>query len=140
MNTTVWLIALVLLGLATGKVVGALLAFTGGRTSYDLVAGALGAVLVGVPLRLASLTGYSAALPTLLVGVSAAILATWLTRIATWQAEAVLRPEEEPAHTDELRQAHDMMTTSDGTRLLLSSGRLVAPALSERAAPPTGPA
>jgi hypothetical protein len=139
-NSIVWLIALVLLGLATGKIVGAALLFTGGRSNYDLVAGLLGALVVGIPLRLAGLTGYSAALPTLIVGVSAAIFATWLRRIITWPAEPVLHPEQESRDTGEMRQPHDLMTTSDGTRILLTAGRLVAPGLREERAQPTGPA
>lgn len=138
MNTIVWLVALLLLGLATGKIIGAGLAFTGGRTSYDLAAGLLGAAVVGVPLRLLGLPGYSAALPTLLVGVSAAMLATWLTRIFTWKPEPVLRPETEPVTAGRLHLAHDVMTTSGGTRLLLSAGRLGISHLSERATQPTG--
>lgn len=126
MNNVVWLLALVLLGLATGKVIGAGLAFTGGRTRDDLVAGLLGAVVVGVPLRMLGLTGYSAALPTLIVGVSAAMLATWLTRIVTWKPEPVLIPEGEPAQDGAPRPAQDMMT-SGGTRLSLSGGKLGAP-------------
>ena len=87
MNTIVWVLALLSLGLATGKITGAGMAFTRGRTTYDLAAGLLGAVIAGVPLRLAGLSGYSASLPTLLVGVGAAMLATWLTRVVTYVSE-----------------------------------------------------
>jgi uncharacterized membrane protein YeaQ/YmgE (transglycosylase-associated protein family) len=138
MNSIVWLLALLLLGLATGRIVGAGLAFTGGRARYDLTAGLLGALVIGVPLRLLGLTGYSAALPSLIVGVSAAMLATWLTRIFTWKPEPVLRPEIEPLKEGRLHRAHDLMTTSGGTRLLLSAGRLGVSSLSERATQPTG--
>lgn len=127
MNNIVWLLALVLLGLATGKIIGAGLAFTGGRTRYDLVAGFLGAVVVGVPLRVLGLTGYSAALPTLIVGVSAAMLATWLTRVVTWKPEPALLPESEPAQDGTLQLAQDVMAPSGGTRLSLSGGKLGAP-------------
>ena len=71
MNTLVWIFALLFLGLATGVIVGALLAFTRGRTVYDLTAGLLGAVSAGVMLRLLGSPGYRAPLPTLLVGVAA---------------------------------------------------------------------
>ena len=127
MNSIVWLLALMLLGLATGKIIGAGLAFTGGRTRDDLIAGLLGAVVVGVPLRVLGLTGYSAALPTLIVGVSAAMLATWLTRIVTWKPEPVLLPESEPAQDGSPPSAQDLMTTSGSTRLSLSGGKLGAP-------------
>src|SRR3954453_9867144 len=93
MNTIVWVLALLLLGLATGKLTGAGLAFTHGRTRYDLWAGLLGAAITAVPLRLLGLTGYSSALPTLLIGVGAAMLATWLTRMAMWPPEPVLQRE-----------------------------------------------
>lgn len=74
-----------------------------------------------------SLTGYSGALPTLIVGVSGAMLATWLTRIVTWKAEPALRPENEPVKERTLHLSQDVMTTSDGTRLLLSRGKLEVP-------------
>ena len=131
MNTIVWVLALLLLGLATGKITGAGMAFTRGRTTYDLAAGLLGAVIAGVPLRLAGLSGYSASLPTLLVGVGAAMLATWLTRVVMWQAEPILRPADDSSDASNGQHAHDVMTTSDGTRLLLSAGRLVVPGAGE---------
>jgi len=89
MNTMAWLLALLVLGLATGKIIGMGIPFTGGRTRTDLLAGLLGAFIVAVPLRLSGLRGYSAELPTLIVGVSAAMLATWMTRMLTWKAEPV---------------------------------------------------
>ena len=131
MSTTVWVLALLSLGLATGKITGAGLAFTHGRTVHDLAAGLLGAVIAGVPLRLAGLSGYSAALPTLLVGIGAAGLATWITRIVTWQREPILRPADDSSDASNGQHAHDVMTTSDGTRLLLSAGRLVVPGAGE---------
>jgi len=138
-NTIGWLVALIVLGLTAGWGIGMLLAFTGGRTSNDLVAGLVGAVVAGISLRLAGLTGFSDPLPTLIVGVSVAMLATWLTRIATWKAEPERRPVQELPQGSDIYHRHDMMTTSDGTRLLLSTGRLIAADLSERATQPTGP-
>jgi len=137
MNTSVWVLALLLLGLATGKLTGAGMAFTQGRTIYDLAAGLLGAVIAGVPLRLAGLSGYSASLPTLLVGVGTAMLATWLTRVVTWQAEPILRPTDDSSDVSNEQKTHDLMTTSDGTRLLLSAGRLVVPGAHELARRPS---
>ena len=136
MNTMAWLLALALLGLATGKIVGAGIAFTGGRSRTDLLAGLLGAFIVAIPLRLSGLRGYSDALPTLIMGVSAAMLATWVTRMLTWKAEPVLRPETETAHEVESRRPHDTMTTSDGTRILLRARRLVVPGLTDQATQP----
>jgi len=127
MNTIVWLLALALLGLATGKLIGMGLAFTGGRTSYDLVAGILGALVLAIPLRLSHLTGYSAALPTLIIGVSAAMLSTWLTRIVTWKADPVIRLEKESAPEGRVHLSQDLMTTAEGTRMLMRGGRLVEP-------------
>ena len=137
MNTTVWVLALLLLGLATGKITGAGLAFTHGRTVYDLAAGLLGAVIASIPLRLAGLSGYSAPLPTLLVGIGAAMLATWLTRIATWQPEPILRALDDSSNSSNEQQRHDVMTTSEGTRLLLTAGRLVVPGAHEVATRPS---
>ncbi len=140
MDTLTWVLTLMLLGLATGWIIGALLAFTRGRTVYDLAAGLLGAVIVAVPLRLSGLRGYSETLPTLLIGVGAAILAAWLARIATWPAEPILRPADDSSAASHAQHSHDLMTTSDGTRLLLSAGRLVVPGLTEAATQPTGQA
>jgi hypothetical protein len=136
MNTIVWFIALLLLGLAMGKLTGAGLAFTRGRTVNDLTAGVLGAVVTAVPLRALGLTGYSETLPTLLIGVGAAMLATWVTRIVSWPPEPVLRPETVSSDVSDARQGHDVMTTSDGTRLFISNGRLVVPAARELATEP----
>ena len=136
MNTMTWLLALLVLGLATGKIVGAGIAFTGGRSRADLIAGLLGAFIVAIPLRLSGLRGYSDALPTLITGVSAAMLATWVTRMLTWKAEPVLRPETETAHEVESRRPNDTMTTADGTRILLRARRLVVPDFAKPATPP----
>lgn len=140
MNTMAWLFALLLLGLATGKIIGAGIAFTGGRSRTDLIAGLLGAFIVAIPLRLSGLRGYGDALPTLILGVGAAMLATWATRMLTWKAEPALRPETATANESEIRRPHDTMTTSDGTRILLRARRLVVPGLSELAAQPPDPA
>ena len=143
MNTIVWVFALLVLGLATGKITGAGLAFTRGRTRYDLAAGVLGAVVAAVPLRWSGLAGYSAALPTLIIGVAAAMLAAWLLRIVMWPPEPRLRPLDSP-HPHNRLLTHDVMTTSDGTRLLMSTGKLVVPVTSEmaveRLTQSTGPA
>jgi hypothetical protein len=138
MNAIVWILALPLLGLATGTVTGAGMAFTRGRTIYDLAAGLLGAVIAGVTLRLAGLSGYSEPLPTLLAGVGAAILATWVTRIATWPPEPNLRAADDSSNASAEQHTHDLMTTSDGTRILISARRLVVPEAKEAAIRPGG--
>jgi uncharacterized membrane protein YdcZ (DUF606 family) len=125
MNTIVWFVVLLLLGFVTGKMTGAGLAFTRGRASYDLAGGVLGAIIVAVPLRWSGLTGYSAALPTLIMGVSAAMLAAWLIRVVTWAPEPRLCPVDDVPRPSNRLQTHDVMTTSDGTRLLMSTGKLV---------------
>jgi uncharacterized membrane protein YeaQ/YmgE (transglycosylase-associated protein family) len=140
MDTIMWVLTLVVLGVATGWIVGALLAFTQGRAIYDLAAGLLGALIAAVPLRLAGLPGYSAALPTLLVGVGAAMLATWLTRIVAWPAQPAPRPADDFSKARDAQPSRDFWTTSDGPRLLLRAGRLVVPGLSDAATQPTGPA
>jgi hypothetical protein len=68
--------------------------------------------------------GYREPLPALLIGVCGALLATWLRRIATWKKEPI-RGVTDTAHeaTDD-RHQHDMLTTAEGTRLLLTGGRL----------------
>jgi uncharacterized membrane protein YeaQ/YmgE (transglycosylase-associated protein family) len=52
MNTFVWVVMLILLGLVTGKIVGVLTAFTRGSDVYGFVAGVLGSVAGGILLRL----------------------------------------------------------------------------------------
>ena len=127
MNAFVWVVVLLVLGVASGKIVGALTAFTRGPGVYDLLAGGLGAVISGVILRSIGPASFRAPLLTLLSGVGVALLATWLMRIATWAAEAPLRrPDDDPAYPADEQRSRDMMTTSEGTRLLLSQGRLVA--------------
>lgn len=86
---------------------------------------------------MSGLSGYSTELPTLIIGVSAAMLTTWLTRIVTWNAEPKLMPEKVPAQVGRLHLSRDLMTTAEGTPVLLSGGRLVA---TEPATPAAGPA
>ena len=136
MNTMTWFLALALIGLVTGRAVGAGLAFTRGRTSIDLVAGLLGAAGIGIPLRLLGPSGVGAALPSLIAGMSGAILATWLTRVATWKAEPVLRPESAFSYAGPMQMPHDVMTTSEGTRYLLHGGELGTPVRTQRSAEP----
>ena len=132
MNTIVWALALVVLGIATGRVVGALSAFTRGRVSYDLLAGGLGALVGGGLLRSIGPLSVRAPLLTLLGGVGAAFLATWLTRIATWPAEPPLqRPDDAVDELGAARQRHELMTTGEGSRLLLKQGHLVSPRMKD---------
>jgi hypothetical protein len=127
MSTIAWVVMLLLLGLVTGRVVGALTAFTRGPAVYDLLAGGIGAVTVGVLLRFAGPLGFRAPLVTLLAGVDAALLAAWLMRIVTWRSEPTLeRPDDASQYADAGRQRHDVMTTGEAT-VLLTQGRLVAP-------------
>jgi ABC-type xylose transport system permease subunit len=128
MNTLVWVVMLVVLGLVTGKVVGALTAFTHAPAVYDLLAGSLGAIAGGVLLRSIGPISFHAPLLTLLTGVGAAFLATWLTRIATWAPEPTLQqPEDASPYAGTERQRHDVMTTGEATTFLLRHGRLVEP-------------
>lgn len=127
MNTVVWVIMLLLLGLAAGKIVGALTAFTRAPVVYDLLAGSLGALGTGVLLRAIGPVSFRSPLLTLLAGVDAALLATWLTRIATWPREPQLqRPADASAYAGTEHQRHDVMTTGEATTMLLTQGRLVA--------------
>jgi uncharacterized membrane protein YeaQ/YmgE (transglycosylase-associated protein family) len=128
MNTFVWILTLLLLGLVTGKLVGTLTAFTRGPAVYDLLAGGLGAVTGGVLLRLLAPPSFRAPLLTLLTGVGVAFLATWLTRIATWPAEPPLRRAEAMlSEGGAAQRRHELMTTAEGSRLLLKQGILLAP-------------
>jgi uncharacterized membrane protein YeaQ/YmgE (transglycosylase-associated protein family) len=138
MNTIVWILALPVLGLATGKITGAGMAFTRGRTIYDLVAGLLGAVITGVSLRLAGLSAYSEPLSTLLAGVGAAILATWVTRIVIWPAEPIPRAADASSNASNEQRTHDLMTTSEGTRIFIGTRRLVVPEAKEATIRPGG--
>jgi hypothetical protein len=134
-NPIVFFLALLLTGLATGWIVGAGLSFTGGRKRIDLVAGLAGAVLTGLPLHSLGPPGYREAVPALVVGASAAMLATWLTRIRTWKPEPVLRMPVSASTVSREQLTHDVMTTGEGTRLLLSGGKLSSPEGSEMERP-----
>ena len=127
MTPFAFFLALLPIGLVTGWAVGAGLSFTGGRRRVDLVAGLSGAMLVALPLHLLGPPGYRETLPALIVGVSAAMFATWLTRVLTWKPEPLLRmPGDAPKPSHEYLP-HDVMTTSEGTALLLSGGKLSVP-------------
>ena len=126
MSPFVFFLALLPIGLVTGWAVGAGLSFTGGRRRVDLVAGLLGAIVVALPLHLLGPRGYSETLPALIVGVSAAMFSTWLTRIRTWKPEPSL-PTADDARPSREQSTHDVMTTAEGTALLLSGGKLSMP-------------
>lgn len=127
MSPFAFFLALLPIGLVTGWAVGAGLSFTGGRRRVDLFAGLSGAILVAVPLHFLGPPGYRETLPALIVGVSAAMIATWLTRILTWKPEPVLRmPDAAPRSSHEYL-THDVMTTAEGTALLRSGGKLSVP-------------
>src|SRR5690348_18301589 len=114
MNTIGWLIVLLVLGLATGKIVGVLSAFTRGPAVYDLVAGGAGALAGAGLLRLLGPESYRAPLVTILTGVGAAFLATWLTRLVTWPAEPPLhRPEAAAPDASTERLKHDLITAAE---------------------------
>lgn len=125
MNTILFVLAVLGVGLATGKLIGAGLAFTNGRPRDDLVAGLLGAVVVALPLRLFGPAGYREPLPALLIGLSAAMLATWLQRIVMWKKEPIRRDTDASLDVSQEYYRHDMLTTAEGTKLLLSGGRLI---------------
>jgi len=65
------------------------------------------------------------------------MLAALVARRVMWRAKPILPPADdassgdtstaEASTADAKRLAHDLMTTSDGTRLLLRAGRLVVP-------------
>lgn len=124
MNIFTFVLATLVIGLATGKLVGAGLAFTRGSTRADLVAGLLGSIVGAVPLHQLGSRGYREPLPALLIGLSLAMLATWLQRIVTWKKEPVQPPAVEGAELTRERHRHGMMTTAEGTRFLLAGGRL----------------
>jgi len=127
MSPFAFFLALLPIGLVTGWAVGAGLSFMGGRRRVDLLAGLFGAILVALPLRLLGLPGYSETLPALIVGVSAAMLATWLIRILTWKPEPVLRMADDVPKRSHEYLTHDVMTTAEGTALLVSGGKLSVP-------------
>lgn len=127
MNPVVFFLLLLLIGLTTGWIIGAALSFTGGDRRIDLAAGLAGSVLAGLPLHLMGPAGYRETLPALLVGVSAAMLATWWSRILTWKPEPVLRQPDTASNVMHERLTHDVMTTGEGTALLLRNGMLSVP-------------
>jgi uncharacterized membrane protein YeaQ/YmgE (transglycosylase-associated protein family) len=132
MNTIVWVVLVLVLGLVTGNIVGTLTAFTRGPVAYDLLAGGLGALTGGVLARSIGPLSVRTPLLTLLTGAAAAFLATWLTRIATWPPEPKLRrPDDWSPYAATEQQRHDVMTTGEATTILLRQGRLVAPRASE---------
>ena len=138
MNTLLWIVMLLVLGLVTGKIVGLLTAFTRGPAVYDVLAGGLGAVTGGVLLRVVAPLSFHAPLLTLLTGVGAAFLATWLTRIATWPAEPpLLRPDDVSTDAVAAQRQHELMTTGEGSRLLLKQGHLLPPRLRDPETQPT---
>ena len=124
MSTILFVSLVLVVGLTTGWLIGAALAFTGSRTRYDLIAGTLGAIVVAVPVHAMGPAAYRQPLSALLIGVSAAILATWLRRIVAWKQEPLPRVANELAESSPPRHRHEMLTTSEGTTLLLKSGRL----------------
>ena len=79
-------------------------------------------------------------LVTLLVGIGAAILAAWLMGRSTRRAAQIRQAEDDASSASTAAHMHDLMTTSDGTRLLLRAGRLVVPGASEVASEAAAPA
>jgi uncharacterized membrane protein YeaQ/YmgE (transglycosylase-associated protein family) len=123
-NAILFVVLALVVGLATGKLIGAGLAFTHGRTRDDLIAGVVGAIIGAVPLHFFGPPGYREPLPALLIGLSAAMVATWSVRVFNWKKEPLrwsMDAIPEPIHD---HHRHDMLTTSEGSRLLLSGGRL----------------
>lgn len=124
MNIFAFVLATLLIGLATGKLVGARLAFTRGRARADLFAGVLGALVGALPLHLLGPAGYREPFPALLIGLSVAMLATWLRRIVRWKKESMQPLAMKPGEMSEEHHRHFMLTTAEGTRFLLGGGRL----------------
>ena len=138
MNTFAWIVMLIVLGLVTGSIVGALTAFTRGPAVYDLLAGGLGALTGGGLVRVIGPLSFRAPLLSLLTGVGVALLATWLTRIASWPAEPPLRRLEDVlSDGGDTQRRHELMTTAEGSRLLLKQGHLLAPRLRDPATEPS---
>ena len=91
----------------------------GAPAIYDLLAGGLGALIGGVLLRSIGPLSFRAPLVTLVTGVGAALLASWLTRIATWAPEPPLRrPDDASPFVGTEHQQHDVMTTGEATAML----------------------
>jgi hypothetical protein len=138
MDAFALIVMLIVLGLVTGSIVGALTAFTRGPAVYDLLAGGLGALTGGGLVRVIGPLSFRAPLLTLLTGVGVALLATWLTRIASWPAEPPLRRLEDVlSDGGDAQRRHELMTTAEGTRLLLKQGHLLAPRLPDPATEPS---
>ena len=55
---------------------------------------------------------------------SAAMFSTWLTRMLTWKPEATPRTADDARPSRAQSSTHDVMTTAEGTALLLSGGKL----------------
>jgi hypothetical protein len=125
-NTILFVLLVLLVGLATGKVIGAGLAFTHGRTRHDLIAGVVGAIIGAVPVHFIGPAGYREPLPALLIGLSAALVATWMRRVVTWKKEPIRSLMHAAPEAASDRNEHDLLTTSEGSRLFLSGGRLTA--------------
>ena len=121
MYTLIWIVSLLVVGILAGAGAGALLTFTGGRAMRDLTVGPLGAFTAGVLLHLVS--GSATFLPTLVAGVGGAILATWLTRVASWPPDP--KPQPLPAVLP-LHNPPSLMTTGEASRIWIHEGRLVA--------------
>lgn len=120
MYTLLWIVSLLVVGVLAGAGAGALLAFTGGRLVRDLAVGQLGALSAGFALHFAS--GGATLLPTLVAGFGGAILATWLTRVASWPAE----PKMQPLAPDiPLHNPPSLVTTGEASRIWIHEGRLV---------------
>ncbi len=124
MNTLLFVLLVLVVGLATGKLIGAGLAFTHGRTRHDLIAGVVGAIIGAVPVHFVGPAGYREPLPAVLIGLSAAMLATWLRRVAIWKKEPIRSVTDVAPEDANDRHGHDLLTTAEGSRLLLSGGRL----------------
>ena len=127
MNPFAFFLALLPIGLVTGWAVGAGLSFTGGRRHVDLIAGLSGAILAALPLHLFGPPGYRETLPALIVGISAAMFATWSTQILTWKPEPLLRVAGDAPTSSREELTHDVMTSAEGTALLRSGGTLSVP-------------
>ena len=69
-------------------------------------------------------------LVVLLSGVGVAALTAWLRRRVTRRPEPIRHGRENPS-SEIKAQVHDVMTTSDGTRVLLRNRKLVRPDPSE---------
>ena len=124
MSTIAFVFLVLVVGLTTGRLIGAALAFTRSRTRDDLIAGLSGAIVGAVPVHFIGPAEYREPLPALLIGVSAAILATWLRRIVAWRQEPLRRVADDAAESSQPRHRHDRLTTPESPTLLPRAGRL----------------